>query len=297
MEQVLTIPLIFPKKDRNTALLEGRTCKIILVQEPQYYSKRLQCCLSDTTSGWDSVETNGYNTAPFISIVIACARISSMELIRLQPSHASEAARLHIAGQPGTFLTALGSEFLTLLYRRLPQAKGSFGFTIIAQNEITLNDVDPRATSPTGINNLGFIAATTSIGHLLFDLGVHHPFALFSTLGKRYIKQPTLFGQTLQTLYYPLMDYSQSKSERENEMGAEILSIMVEPAYRSRGIGQHLLNRLVEHCRQHKFTILDVTVDATNAGARQFYQRHGFVEQKEFILYGRPMLRYQKALR
>ncbi|MEZ4658511.1 MAG: hypothetical protein R2911_13150 [Caldilineaceae bacterium] len=49
-----------------------------------------------------------------------------MHIDPLQPVHARDAARLHIAGQPGTFLTSLGPPVLTVFYDSLPRsAKGS----------------------------------------------------------------------------------------------------------------------------------------------------------------------------
>ena len=39
-----------------------------------------------------------------------------------------------------------------------------------------------------------------------------------------------------------------------------------------------------------------ITVDAANEGARRFYQRHGFTQQKEFQLYGRAMCLYRRDL-
>ena len=49
-------------------------------------------------------------------------------------------------------------------------------------------------------------------------------------------------------------------------------------------------------CQTRRIPALDVTVDATNAAARRFYARHGFVLRKEFTLYGRAMCLYQRAL-
>ena len=56
--------------------------------------------------------------------------IECLTVTPLTSAYASEAARLHREGQPGSFLTALGDEVLTVLYRLLPQSNVGFGFEI-----------------------------------------------------------------------------------------------------------------------------------------------------------------------
>ncbi len=77
--------------------------------------------------------------------------VERLTLIALGPEHASDAARLHMIGQPGSFLTSLGAEVLTVVYQHLPCARGGFGFAAI----------DP--TRPQEL--LGFVSATTSVNH------------------------------------------------------------------------------------------------------------------------------------
>ena len=72
---------------------------------------------------------------------------------------------------------------------------------------------------------------------------------------------------------------------------------MVEPDARRQGIGAQLLHALADECQQRQIDLLDVTVDAQNAGARRFYERHGFVYERTFMLYGRNMCLYQLEIR
>ncbi|MCB0145411.1 MAG: hypothetical protein KDE50_36345, partial [Caldilineaceae bacterium] len=72
-----------------------------------------------------------------------------MQIIPLQPTHARAAARLHIAGQPGTFLTSLGPQVLTVFYESLPRAAVGLGFAAVDNTQM-----------------LGFVSATTSVGRL-----------------------------------------------------------------------------------------------------------------------------------
>lgn len=223
-----------------------------------------------------------------------------MKIIDLQPDHAPDSARLHVLGQPGTFLTNLGPNILTLFYNRLPQSAGSFGFAMVEETNSPQMQDAMQADNSTF---LGFIAATTSTGRLFFDLGTRHLLQFLPQLCRRYVQQPKLVWQSMQTLYYPFMqhtpatDYAAERTgEKHLSTTAELLALMVEPAHQNRGIGQQLLHTLFAACRQRGIEGLGVTVDAKNSGARRFYERHGFIELRTFTLYGRQMCYYRKAL-
>ncbi len=215
-----------------------------------------------------------------------------MQIITLDPTHATDAARLHIAGQPNTFLTSLGPEVLTTFYRALPQSPTGFGFTAIA-------DAANMTASPQSKIVLGFISATTSTGQLFLQLGTRHLPAFLPPLLRRFAQRPGLLLHCIQTVFYPLLPRTHAGQDADGNTPlstAELLSIMVEPAWRSQGIGAQLLDRLVAECQARKIGALDVTVAADNGGAQRFYARHGFVEQHRFTLYGRPMVSYRNLL-
>ena len=213
-----------------------------------------------------------------------------MQIINLEPSHATDAARLHIAGQPHTFLTNLGPAVLTTFYRALPQSTTGFGFAALAPQEA---QHAPRHTSH-ATRIVGFISATTSTGQLFLQLGTRYLPAFLPPLLRRFAQRPGLLLNCIQTIVYPL----QHGSTVAENIGptAELLSIMVEPSWRSHGIGAHLLAALVTACQARRLAALDVTVAAENVGAQRFYAQHGFVEQRRFTLYGRPMYSYRRLL-
>lgn len=201
-----------------------------------------------------------------------------MVITPLTPDHAAAAARLHIAGQPGTFLTSLGPDVLTILYRRLPVSSGGFGLAAVA-----------------GADVVGFVSATTSTGRLFVEMGSRDLLRLAAPLAVRFARQPSLALRSVQTVIYPFLAGS-TMIDSTPGPGAELLSIMVEPAWRSCGIGALLLAALLQECRNRRLTALHVTVDASNQGAQRFYRRSGFALQKEFVLYGRPMLLLERSL-
>lgn len=209
-------------------------------------------------------------------------------IVPLASEHAAAAARLHVAGQPGTFLTSLGPDVLTVLYRALARSAAGFGFAAPA----VAPSVTPPATSSASPHASidGFISATTGVGSLFVEMGTRRLGELLPALLARYWQEPTLALRSVQTVLYPFLVADESDSPGKS---AELLSIMVEPGARSRGIGTQLLAALVETCRQRHIARLDVTVDAQNRGARRFYERHGFTFHHEFVLYGRAMCAYR----
>ena len=82
----------------------------------------------------------------------------------------------------------------------------------------------------------------------------------------------------------------------KSEPAAELLSIMVEPALRSYGIGALLMTAFLQECRSRSLSAVTVTVDAANDGAQRFYRRHGFSSWRDITLYGRPMLILRREL-
>lgn len=195
-------------------------------------------------------------------------------LVSLDATHAETAARLHMEGQPGTFLTRLGGEVLTVLYRTLPSSAGGFGYAAVAQPQ----------------ELLGFVSATTQVGSLFWEMGTRRLPALLPPLLRRFVRNPALALLALQTVTYPLLHPADAVP------AAELLSIMVRSDLRGEGIGALLLAALRAECQRRALPALEVTVAAANSGAQRFYQRHGFVCTQRFVLYGQPMYRYRAVL-
>lgn len=210
-----------------------------------------------------------------------------MEIYPLTQEHAKDAARLHIAGQPGTFLTSLGPDVLTVLYQALPQSPVGFGFAATD---------NPATLSPAPIS--GFVSATTSMGSLLIEMGTRRIGQFLPPLLKRFAHNPQLAIRCIQTLLYPFLSAGNSDSSKTDDTAstAELLSIMVEPSARSQGIGAQLISALFEECQARAISLLDVTVDASNEGAQRFYLRHGFTHHHDFMLYGRAMCSLRRQI-
>jgi ribosomal protein S18 acetylase RimI-like enzyme len=219
-----------------------------------------------------------------------------MSIVKLAPAHAAAAARLHCLGQPGTFLTSLGVEVLTVLYERLPVTSVGFGFSALADWPASSAPAAPRAVAhaPGGDDVVGFVSATTGTGRLFLELGTRHLGRFVPPLVLSYLRQPRLVWRSVETTLYPWL--AGGHEAKTDQPTAELLSIMVEPGRQSQGIGSLLLQALFAECRTRGVPRLTVTVDAANTEAQRFYQRHGFQPAERFSLYGRPMCGYAVEL-
>ena len=98
----------------------------------------------------------------------------------LTANYARQAARLHIEGQPGTFLTSLGEDVLTVFYRALPQSPV----------DLALPSTDRSRPAPAARTAAGFISATTSVGSLFVEMASQRLGELLLPLLRRYVQAP-----------------------------------------------------------------------------------------------------------
>ncbi len=191
--------------------------------------------------------------------------MATLDTLRpLAVADAGAAAALHYEGQPGTFLSRLGLPFLRALYWCLAQPKRAFGFAALRQGRV-----------------VGVVVGTDDTGALFRDVIGRSWWRLAIPVGWAMVRQPALWVMVWRTLSYP------AASRREPQVG-ELLFIGVERAERRQGIGGRLLEVFVQASRARGLWGLTVAVDAANAGAMRFYERHGFVRNRTAVLYGRP---------
>ena len=83
-------------------------------------------------------------------------------------------------------------------------------------------------------------------------------------------------------------------------LSAYIQTIEVLPAFRGRGAGRELLQRIAASARGAGAAALWLHVDATNATATRLYELHGFLavgEEKNYYAAGRDALIYRQSWR
>lgn len=85
---------------------------------------------------------------------------------------------------------------------------------------------------------------------------------------------PTLFGQTPPPLSpYPIVGYGGVWLSVDE---GHITTIAVAPAYRGRGIGELLLNGLIDQAMELHADVLTLEVRVSNVVAQQLYLKYGF---------------------
>ena len=192
---------------------------------------------------------------------------SPIYITSLVAHQAGSVAKIHQASQEGTFLTALGLPFLTVLYEQMSQSAYSLGFVALEQEKV-----------------VGFIVGTLDTKAIFKEIIIKRPFRLTWLVFKRALGKPIILWQAVQTLAYPA----------QNESGAapqtELLALAVAPAWRNQGLGTQLIEHLLAEIRQREIAHMLVTVDGRNKGAQRFYARHGFTFDHQADMYGRPMV-------
>jgi ribosomal protein S18 acetylase RimI-like enzyme len=195
-----------------------------------------------------------------------------MEIRRLQKSDAHPAALLHIEGQPGTFLTALGSGFLQAFYAELGTSEGAYGFVAVE-----------------GENVVGIVVGTTDTRALFKEIILKDGLRLALPTLFSQAKHPGLLFSLFQSLFYP--------NKLDAQPGeAELLFIGVDTQMRRHHVGTQLINALVEESRRRGATALKITVDVSNPRANAFYQKNGLQVIGSFSLNGRKMNLYYMPL-
>jgi len=191
-----------------------------------------------------------------------------MEIREIRPEDARGAALVHMEGQPGTFLTSLGETFLTTLYHVLADSPWGYGYVAVEGDEV-----------------LGVVVATTDT-HTMFKqfLTRQGPHLFFPVLCQ-ILKDPSLIGKIIQTLFYP--------GKLESQHGeAEFLFMGVSAKARRQHIASQLLDTLIEGTRRRGATALLSTVDAGNPVSNAMHVKRPFILIKTFDLYGRKMNLY-----
>lgn len=161
-------------------------------------------------------------------------------------------AELHIEGIKTGFINSLGIDFITALYEALAESKYGFGFAAEEDEKI-----------------LGFIALTTNLNKLyrsvILKRGLSFAFLLVGKLASlRRVKK------IFQTLFYP------SRVKKIALPPAELLSIVVIPQERQKGLAKRLLVESFAECTRRGIEQVKVMVWVDNMPANEMYPKCRF---------------------
>lgn len=83
---------------------------------------------------------------------------------------------------------------------------------------------------------------------------------------------------------------------RTDSHRAEIKRMRVHPDFQRRGIGQLLYSALEARARTLGYTVLYLDTSVHQLAAQKFYQKNGFTESGQVVLYGLDSILYEKNL-
>ncbi|AQQ71501.1 putative acetyltransferase [Limihaloglobus sulfuriphilus] len=161
-------------------------------------------------------------------------------------------AHLHISGISTGFISSLGVGFVTALYEAISEDQNSFCF--VAQEDEQV---------------LGFVAFSCNLGKL-YKYVLKRKFFRFAPKIAFRMLNFTTFKKVVANLLYP------SKMSKMDLPDAELLSIVVAPEGRGRGVASELTRAGFDECRRRGINRVKVLVAADNEPANRLYQKVGF---------------------
>ncbi len=211
----------------------------------------------------------------------------------LEPHHASQAAQIHIEGQPGTLLTNLGKSFLTTLYAEICSSEWGFGVAALDNDVVA-----------------GVAILSTSTGQLFRDLKRRRAVQLLLSIIPRLLTHPHLMLDVYQSWRYPAKmgvghkhstsDNGANDQQQQNDTtqvskkkDAEFLFLGVRKEYRGQKVGSGLFDTSVVFCREREIDHLIAVVEHTNWRLHQtastHVARYGWRRIRQMELNGRLM--------
>ena len=173
-------------------------------------------------------------------------------------------AQLHIDNIDQGFLGSLGKEFLGVLYRAINDDYNSCLLIAQVNNQI-----------------VGFIAGTSDIKYVYRCL-LRYWRTMIPALAMSFFSPSRLKGIS-ETFFFSYFR-SRRLTATDNPCvlpTAELLSIVVDPSYRSTGVADGLYNELINFYRTRGIASFKITVGSPLARAHRFYQRKGAVSFME----------------
>lgn len=161
-------------------------------------------------------------------------------------------AALHIEGIKTGFISSLGLEFVTALYEAIAEDKNSFGFVAIEDDNV-----------------LGFVAFSNSLSRLYKYVALRKGFK-FTLILARKMFSLKVFKKVIDNILYP------GKMKKMNLPSAELLSIVVAPQGREKGIAKQLVGSGFQECRKRGIDKVKVLVAVQNEMANKLYLKCGF---------------------
>lgn len=180
------------------------------------------------------------------------AENGTVQVLPLTVKYAHDAAVLHIEGIDMGFISSLGIDFVTALYRSIAESPESFGYVALKEDKV-----------------VGFATFTTNLKGLYKSIMKKNLFRFSFLLFGKLFSFKTV-KKIFETLFYP---------NRINTMdlpNAELLSIAVAESDRGKGIAITLIRQGLKECHERGIPKVKVLVADFNKPANTLYQKTGF---------------------
>lgn len=161
-------------------------------------------------------------------------------------------AAMHVSGIETGFISSLGVDFVTALYEAITLNDESFGYVYRNESKI-----------------LGFVVFTSSLKRLYRNLISKNGLKIASIISHIPISFKFI-RKILEDIHYP------SKSKHFDLPDAELLSIVIAPEGRGKGLASKLIKAGFEECKKRGIDKVKVLVAADNEPANKLYQKCGF---------------------
>lgn len=168
------------------------------------------------------------------------------------PEHAGAVAELHISGIKTGFISSLGIDFVTALYEAIAASRFSFGLVAESKGKV-----------------IGFVVFTTDINKLYRSAILRGGLRFIFLLAGRMLSVRRI-RNAFETFFYP---------GRISKLGvprAELLSIVVAPEERGKGLSRTLTCEGLAECQRRGIDRVKVLVGADNEPANKLYLKCGF---------------------
>ncbi len=166
-------------------------------------------------------------------------------------------ARLHCDYINQGFLASLGVPFLTLLYEAID--KDSESVLLVERMDLKI---------------VGFVSGTQGSWRIYKQL-LSKPLRLIYSLKSCLLSPPKLYK------IIELLFMRRDSNISPNLPRQELLSIVVDPAYRGRGHAANLFNAICYHFRKEGVTSFNIIVGSNLHRAHAFYTKMGSIPVKE----------------
>jgi len=177
---------------------------------------------------------------------------NNVRIAALLPEHARAVAALHIYGIKTGFISSLGGEFVTTLYRAI--AASRYGFGLVAKSEGKI---------------IGFIAFTTDLTGLYKSVILRHGLRfIFLLAGK--MRSLKWLRNVFETIFYP------QRIRKISSLHTALLSIVVATEERGKGLASEMIRKGFLECRRRGIDEVRVLVGADNKPANALYPKCGF---------------------